>query len=134
MVAVCGRMSDPVAVYHALLEDERLASASIEVLREGQRQRRLVFGDRPVSTTLRPQLVSAPRYRAAVAASEAIYTALGRLESALLADPQLRAELDLDPEEEQLALAEPGCRSSSTSLTLRRTHPCRCDRTSPFRF
>lgn len=111
-------MSDPVAVYHALLEDDGLASASLGELHDGQKEKRLVFGDRPVSITLRPQLVSARRYQDAVAASQTMYAALGRLETALLADAQLRAELDLDPEEERLALADPGCESSSTSSRI----------------
>ena len=46
-------MNDPVATYHNLLEDERIAQGSAEALHEGQRARRLVFGDRPVSITLR---------------------------------------------------------------------------------
>jgi hypothetical protein len=112
MVAVRHRVTDPVGVYHALLENDGLAAASIGVLHDGQRENRLVFGDRPVSITLRPQLVSARRYQDAVSASQTIYAALGRLENALLADPELRAELDLEPEEERLALADPGCQSS----------------------
>ena len=117
-MAVCQGVSDPVGVYHALLENDGLASASIGVLLDGQREKRLVFGDRPVSITLRPQLVSARLYREAVAASQTMYAALGRLEKALLADAKLRAELDLEPEEEHLALADPGCRSSSTSSRI----------------
>ena len=117
-MAVRHGVSDPVAVYHALLENDGLAAASIGVLQDGQREKRLVFGERPVSITLRPQLVSARRYRDAVDASQTIYTALGRLEEAILADAALRAELDLEPEEERLALADPGCDSSSTSSRI----------------
>jgi hypothetical protein len=111
-------VSDAAAVYHGLLEDDGLAAASIEALLEGQRQKRLMFGDRPVSITVRPQLVEAARYRTAVAASQTIYAALDRLEAALIDDSQLRAELDLEPEEERLALAEPGIQSSSTSSRI----------------
>ena len=53
-----------------------------------------------------------------MAASEGVYSALARLERALLGDPELRRELDLDPEEERLALADPGCRRSSPSSRL----------------
>src|SRR5205085_12025601 len=44
--------------------------------------------------------------------------ALRTREKALLHDAELRAELDLSPEEERLALADPGCRSSSPSSRL----------------
>jgi len=111
-------MNDPVATYHNLLEDERIAQGSAEALHEGQRAHRLVFGDRPISITLRPQLIPRRHYDAAVAASHAIFGALARLERALIEDATLRAELDLRPEEEQLALADRGCDSSSTSSRI----------------
>ena len=111
-------MKDPVATYHKLLDDERIAQGSAELLHEGQREHRLVFGDRPVSITLRPQLISRRHYDAAVAASHTIFRALERLEGALIEDATLRAELDLDPEEERLALADRGCDSSSTSSRI----------------
>lgn len=111
-------MAAPVDVYNALLEDEALAAASAEALQAGQRQRRLTFGDRPLSIALRPQLVSRATYDAVARASHAIYGALQALERALLTDAGLRAELDLQPEEERLALADPHCRSSSPSSRL----------------
>src|SRR5438067_3351146 len=112
------RSSDPVAVYHDLLEDEAIARRSADLLQQSQREQQLVFGDRPVSITLRPQLISRRHYDAATAASHAIFGAFQRVERALLEDASLRAELDLDPEEEQLALAEPGFASSSTSSRI----------------
>jgi uncharacterized circularly permuted ATP-grasp superfamily protein len=77
-----------------------------------------MFGDRPVSMTLRPQLIGAARYQAAVDASQSVYAALGRLERALLLDRRLRSELDLDPEEERLALIDHGGASSSPSARI----------------
>ena len=111
-------MTDLVAAYHGLLEDPRLAAASQEALQAGQRSKRLTFGDRPLSISLRPQLLTKQRYQQAVSAAQATYGALQALERALLRDAGLRAELDLDPEEEKLALADPGCRSSSPSARL----------------
>ena len=109
---------NPIAAYHALLEDRDLVDESVARLREGQQERRLFFGERPLSIALRPQLVTRARYAAAAAASEAIHGALAALERALLREPALRAELDLAPEEERLALADPGCRASSPSSRL----------------
>ena len=108
----------PLVAYHELLEDPKLADASAEVLAEGQRKRRLVFGDRPLCVSLRPNLISDWQYAAVNEASETIYAALGRLERALLEDDDLRRELDLDPQEEALALRDPGFRAASPSARL----------------
>ena len=112
------RPAEHVDVYNSLLEDEVLAAASVEHLREDQKRRRLSFGDRLLSISLRPNLLTRERYTAAVEAAAAIYGALRALEQALLRDGELRRELDLAPEEERLALADPGFRSSSPSSRL----------------
>src|SRR3982074_436017 len=107
-----------VAVYNGLLEDAALAAASVERFREGQLRRRLTFGDRTVSIALRPNLLTRERHAAAMTAARSIHGALRRLEQALLRNPKLREEPDIDPEDERLALAEPGFRSSSPSSRL----------------
>jgi uncharacterized circularly permuted ATP-grasp superfamily protein len=123
MVAVCGarsgrQLKDPVAAYHALLRDGKLAAASTEALADGQRERRLMFGERPLSVALRPQFLTRSRYERAVAAANGVHSALAALERAVLADTVLRSELGLAPEEERLALADPGGKSSSPSARL----------------
>ena len=110
--------SNPIAAYHGLLEDRAIADESVQVLREGQRERNLVFGDHPLCVALRPQLIGRARYDEAMEASRGIYRALRTLERALLRDADLRAELDLDPEEERLALATPPCKESSPSARI----------------
>ena len=107
-----------ISAYHAALEQPGVADASARVLAEGQRDARAIFGDRPLCVSLRPNLVSRTDLQAYVAASERLYVALGRLEKALLGNDDLRRELDLDPEEERLALADPGFRASSPSARL----------------
>ena len=111
-------VKDPIAAYHALLDDERLAAASVEALADGQRKRRLAFGERPLSVALRPQFLTRRRADQAIAAADGIYSALMSLERAVLADAGLRAELGLEPLEERLAMADPGYRSSSPSSRL----------------
>ncbi len=108
----------PLERYHALLEDPAVAQASVEVLAEGQRARRLVFGDRPLCVALRPNLISRRQYEDINASAETLYRALGRLERALLRDETLRRELDLEPQEERLALADPGFSAASPSARL----------------
>jgi hypothetical protein len=111
-------MREAITDYHTLLQDADLAAASIETLDRAQRQHALFFGEHPLSVSLRPQLLSRARFDRAVAAARGVYRALGTLEQALLASPELRAELDLAPEEEVLAMADPGCRESSPSSRL----------------
>ncbi len=102
---------DAVAAYHALFDDDAVARESCELLHERQCSRGLAFGDRPLSVVLRPQLLEAARYQAAVSASAALFDALSTLGGALLADGELRAELALEPDEERLLLVDPGYRS-----------------------
>ena len=112
-------LKDPVAAYHALLTaDANLTEASAEALGKGQRERQLMFGERPLCVALRPQILTRHRHEQAVAAAEGVYSALSTLEKALLKDEELRSELALEPEEERLALADPGFRSSSPSARL----------------
>jgi len=111
-------VTDPVAAYHALLDDEHLVAASAEALAEGQRERRLMFGERPLCVAVRPQLMTRRRYEQAVAAAEGVHGALAALEKAVLKDADLRLELGLEPEEERLALADPGFAYSSPSARL----------------
>ncbi len=108
----------PLIEYHALLEDGDLAAESAVALSEGQRARRLVFGDRPLCVALRPNLISRWQYDAITTASETLYAAFDRLERALLGDDDLRLELDLEPQEAELALADPGFTASSPSGRL----------------
>ncbi|HEV2415684.1 MAG TPA: hypothetical protein VGX27_12845 [Candidatus Dormibacteraeota bacterium] len=111
-------MKDPVAAYHALLEEESLAAASAEQLAAGQRERRLMFGPRPLCVCMRPQLMTRKRCDRAVAAAEGVHSALTALEKAVLGDAELRRELGLEAEEERLAMADPGFKYSSPSVRL----------------
>jgi uncharacterized circularly permuted ATP-grasp superfamily protein len=108
----------PLIEYHGLLENVELAAASAAALKDGQAARRLVFGDRPLCVALRPNLISRQQYDAITRASETLYAAFDKLERALLRDEDLRLELDLDPREAELALADPGFRASSPSARL----------------
>jgi hypothetical protein len=107
-----------VAEYDTLLEEAAVADATLEALSGGQRRRGLSFGARPLSVALRPHFIDEVQFRQLAATSELVYTALQRLESAVLDDPALRAELALEPEEERLAVADPGFRSASPSARL----------------
>jgi len=111
-------VKDPVAAFHALLDNERLAADSVQALSDGQRERRLMFGERPLCVAMRPQLLTSRRYEQAVSAAEGVASALAALEKAVLQDADLRRELGLESEEERLAMADPGFKFSSPSVRL----------------
>ena len=112
------RVTTPIEAYHTALEAGGASSENAAILGDGQREARAVFGDRPLCVSLRPNLVTRAELAGYTRASEALYGALGRLERALLKDEDLRRELDLEPQEEALALADPGFRASSPSARL----------------
>jgi uncharacterized circularly permuted ATP-grasp superfamily protein len=105
-------------LYDRQLEDPQLLADSLGRLREGQLERGLYFGPHPLCVSLRPELIDRDEYRKAQLAAQAVFGALSRLERALLADEGIRGELDLRPEEERLALADPGYPHSSPSSRL----------------
>jgi hypothetical protein len=111
-------VSDAIAAYHDLLGDDILAAESVGVLQGGQLARNLFFGRHPLCTSVRPNLLHRARYDRVVAASESVHDAFATLEQALLADADLRAKLDLDPAEEELALIDTGVTTGSPSSRL----------------
>ncbi len=111
-------MNQAIEDYHYLLDNDKLAAASIEQLHASQHAANLYFGDHPLSVSLRPRLISSEDWARTVDAAVSVQGALEVLEAALLADAGLRSELDLDPAEEQLCLAHTGSESSSPSARL----------------
>jgi uncharacterized circularly permuted ATP-grasp superfamily protein len=107
-----------VVAWNALLADPATAAACAEALTQGQREGGAMWGERPLCVSLRPNLITKRQHTANTTASEALYGALGRLERALLREEDLRRELDLSPEEDRLALADPGFTAASPSSRL----------------
>jgi uncharacterized circularly permuted ATP-grasp superfamily protein len=107
-----------VVAYNALLADAATAAACSETLAEGQREGGAMWGDRPLCVSLRPNFVTKRQHAANAAASEMLYGAMARLERALLREEELRRELDLSPEEDRLALADPGFAAASPASRL----------------
>jgi uncharacterized circularly permuted ATP-grasp superfamily protein len=107
-----------VVAWNALLADPATAAACAETLAQGQREGGAMWGERPLCVSLRPNLITKRQHSANTTASEALYSALGRLEHSLLREEELRRELDLSPEEDRLALADPGFSAASPSSRL----------------
>jgi len=108
----------PIAAYHELLSDDVLVGESVGMLHGGQLAHSLFFGRHPLCGVLRPNLIRRARFDEAVRATEAVKDALVTLEDALVKDADLRVELDMAPEEEELALADSGSAIGSPSSRL----------------
>jgi hypothetical protein len=105
-------LEDAIAYYHALL-DEETARATQAQLTAAQRERNLFFGDRPLVTVLRPRFLTESQYAQLRAGVGLVAGAAQRLARAMLAEPELRADLLLTPEEERLIALHPGYQEPS---------------------
>ncbi len=92
---------DAIARYHDLLNDELAADASADMYRK-LRPQGLYFGDRPLCTVLRPHFYLAEQWQYLKSETEIVLSAFARAHSACFAEPQYRAQLDLESYEEQL--------------------------------
>jgi hypothetical protein len=102
------QLGEAVARYHKLLE-----SASYRDLnwaREIQDSVRKALGSAaaPISPVLRPHFLTRRQYDHLVKAAEALYAAISRVETLVLANPQLMARMQLLPAEKMLAAVDPG--------------------------
>ncbi len=90
------------------LATPQMMADSWAVLERGMRQGHLLFGDRLLSTALRPQLVTVQEWRAASQMSATLVSAFDKAYQAMLIDPALRAQVWLTPEEEIIVGYEAG--------------------------
>ncbi|HBY99517.1 MAG: hypothetical protein M5U01_25960 [Ardenticatenaceae bacterium] len=100
-------IEDAIQEYNDLFDDAR-AAETWEQLTATSRARRLAFGDRLLCTVLRPHLLTADEYASIRQACAVLLGAFRAAYKALMADPALRAELDLTPPEEQALHIDPG--------------------------
>ncbi len=101
---------DAIATYHDLLTDD-LAAASQAHLDELQRRRGLVFGTRPLCTSLRPRFLTPRQYRFLQSSVAVLMSAFRRIHDAALADPTFRQQFRLLDYEETLLGPDPRFRS-----------------------
>lgn len=93
--------------YHELLTDS-LGAESQGHLDEQQRARGLFFGDRPLTTVLRPRFLTPQQYRFLQSRVRLLMHAFGRAYAAALADQTFRAQFGLTEWEERLIASDPG--------------------------
>lgn len=93
--------------YHSLLDPET-ARETHEQLTEQLLRRGLFFGDRPLSTVLRPRFIHPDQYRALQVAIQAVMPAFQKIHHAAMADAGFRAKFRLNEWEEELVQDDPG--------------------------
>ena len=104
--------ADAIGRYHDLLDGD-IAAATRAQLDQQSRDRKLMFGDRPVCTVLRPRFMSTARYRFLQRSGAVVMNAFAKAYRAAMDDASLRAQFGLEGWEEQLIHGDPGFREPS---------------------
>jgi len=108
---------EAIARYHKLIESEPYIDlAWAQALQE--RKKALKLEDGPLSPVLRPHFLATRDYVALTKASEALFSAIERVERLTLVTPSLLARIQLLPAERMLAAVEPGYSAFSVAGTL----------------
>ncbi len=100
-------LEQAITYYHELL-DQGTAEATQAMLTEQLRAHNLFFGERPLTTVLRPRMMTRDQYTTLRHSCELVSDAARTLGLAMLKDPSLRAGLMLTPGEEALIAMDPG--------------------------
>lgn len=110
-------LRDTIDYYHSLLASE-MAHESHDQLNAQLKQRGLFFGERPLSTVLRPRFIHPNQYQALKTAIHAVMPAFQKCYEAAIADPKFRAQYRLNDWEEELVLADPGFKAPSPTSRM----------------
>lgn len=94
--------------YHDLLHQPGIAQDSWDTLVPGLRERNLLFGGRPLCTVLRPLMYTPAEWAHLKERTTVVLRAFDRLGRLMQADPELRKQARLTPDEEYLVNVEHG--------------------------
>jgi hypothetical protein len=103
--------------YHSLLDPET-ARETHEQLTEQLLRRGLFFGDRPLSTVLRPRFIHPDQYRALQVAIHAVMPAFQKIHHAAMASADFRTQFRLNNWEEELIQVDPGFSAPSPTSRM----------------
>lgn len=92
---------DAIERYHSLLNDQ-VALEAQAALNAHLRARKLYFGSRPICTVLRPHFYFPDQWSYLTRQTEVLLKAFAKAQQAAMLDPELRAQLALEPYEEAL--------------------------------
>ncbi|HEX6290837.1 MAG TPA: hypothetical protein VFZ66_16755 [Herpetosiphonaceae bacterium] len=110
-------LSEAISYYHSLLDDET-ARDNQRLLDDAQRQAGLYFGERPISTVLRPRLLTPQQYEHLRQVSEIVAFASRSACAYVLDDSRVRDLMAFTPGEEALLEIDPGYTEPSASSRL----------------
>ncbi|MCO6453368.1 MAG: hypothetical protein J5I90_21480 [Caldilineales bacterium] len=102
--------SEAIKLYHRLLDDE-MGQDSQAQLDAQQQKRGLFFGERPLTTVLRPRFLSFAQFRYLQVQVALLLRAFDKIHQAALADDRVRAQFRLTDWEEELVHVDPGFRT-----------------------
>src|SRR5437762_5072122 len=111
-------LSEAVAHYHNLLNDQELAQSSLKLLDEGLERTKLIFGGRRLSPYLRPHFVTEEDFARVTHVCETVWSAIEKVKDAAVADLSLLDELGLTEIERELAQIDPGYRAVSPTARV----------------
>ena len=100
-------LRETIDYYHSLLDPDT-AQETHEQLTAQLLRRGLFFGDRPLSTVLRPRFIDPGQYRALQIAIHAVMPAFQKIYQAALTDAHFREQFRLYNWEEELIQVDPG--------------------------
>jgi uncharacterized circularly permuted ATP-grasp superfamily protein len=103
--------------YHSLLDPET-ARETHEHLTEQLQRRGLFFGDRPLSTVLRPRFIHPDQYRALQVAIHTVMPAFQKIHHVAMTDAGFREQFRLNPWEEELIQVDPGFDTPSPTARM----------------
>ena len=108
-----------IAEYHELLAaDETLTPATFEKLRSAMRKSRLLYGERPIGVALRPHLLHQEQFEKLTQTAQRVTSALEKVATAVVQDPNLMEELGLTEAERKMALVDPGFSTAGVTTRL----------------
>lgn len=97
-----------IETYHRLLQEGSMAQTTHEHLEALLRERGLFFGNRALCTVLRPHFYDQASWDYVRTETEIILGAFAKAHHACMRDEALRAQLDLEPYEEELFVLDEG--------------------------
>ncbi len=112
------RLHDAIDFYHELSASTALAQSSWDVILPGMTERRLIFGDRPLCTVLRPMFHTGLSWHYLSARTLLLLRAFQKTADAMLASADLRAQVYLDAQEEELVAIPAGYETTIPTARL----------------
>lgn len=103
--------------YHSLLDPET-ARETHEHLTEQLQRRGLFFGNRPLSTVLRPRFIHPDQYRTLQVAIHAVMPAFQKIHHVAMTDAGFRVQFRLNQWEEELIQVDPGFDTPSPTARM----------------